>query len=133
MRKLLTMCLLLICFSAAAQEAFRYDYNYIVLKNKEGVLVAGRKSNSYVFNYNENNDVMAFLSDGTRELYRKISGVEEGETDRGVSYQFFEVVTNQGEVLGLCLLDNGDLIVMHDGGVMRLTPSIEGENVTLIE
>lgn len=80
------------------QGRFREDYNvYTIYEVEKGKWTNWDTANtSFVFNYNSNSDIMAFYASGDKELFRKISKIESGETDDGNSYQAVTVIDGEG-------------------------------------
>lgn len=77
---------------------FRKDYQYYsfydIRIDKWEDLKSG--DNTFVFNYNDNADILHLKSNGEKILYKNLSGVTEGKTDSGEEFQSIQALDEDG-------------------------------------
>lgn len=100
---------LLIPILSFSQDSFRNDYTLVSIYNSEteewGEWQNGY--NTFVFNYNDNGDVLHILDSGKKYIYRKLSdGVEKEYTENGEHYQIITALDEEGIRFRLQLFDN---------------------------
>ena len=105
------LLIILISFpkSTLAQTGkFRMDYNYVALLDSETKEWGDWKEgyNTFVINYNSNNDIMHIKADGSKVIYRKLSGIEEGTTKEGYHYQILRALDEDGDFFKFQLFDD---------------------------
>lgn len=94
-------------------DRFRRDYNYVSLyKNgKWGEWKEGK--NTFVFNANDNNDIVVYMASGEKEVFRKVTKVEKDKNNSGEKYQALGLIDEEGGELVLMLYDNGSLKLVY--------------------
>jgi hypothetical protein len=91
--------------SLVAQETFRIDYDVVA------VYVDGEWSdwkdgdNTFVFNINENGDIVHYMASGKKETYRRVMKRDEGYTNSGEHYQVVTLVGEDGLEFGMQVFD----------------------------
>jgi hypothetical protein len=93
----------------SSPEKFRVDYNYVAAydPNTEtwGEWQAG--DNTFVININEKGDIAHLKGNGETVIYKKLSGVEEGYTDKGNHhYQIIKALDEDGDVFRFQIFDD---------------------------
>ncbi|CEN52129.1 conserved exported hypothetical protein [Capnocytophaga canimorsus] len=91
---------------------------------EDGEWGEAQKSNStFVFNINDNGDILWYRPDGNKEYFRKISRIEKGKTDDGVEYQAVGLLDEKGNEFLLALYENGVLVLIyHKDFAVRFEP-----------
>ena len=102
MKILLTLLLLFSLpsiHSVKAQDRFRRDYKHVVVDIDGQPDKSGEYNghNIFIFNYNENADVMHITSDRNKILYVRTSPIEEDQHENGVGYSFFKAINENGD------------------------------------
>lgn len=101
--KLLSMFVLFFSLSYLSigygQDRFRRDYAKLVVDAPEQPELDGTyyAHHVFVFNYNENGDMMYFPPKGGKTLFVRTSPVEEGQHDNGIKFSFFKALDEDGE------------------------------------
>ncbi|AFC26873.1 hypothetical protein [Saprospira grandis] len=82
-------------------DQFRIDCNYMNVYSPIEESWGGweESSNTFILNHGPNNDIAQYKLDGSRRILRRISGVEEGETEDGLKYQLMTVVDEEGSII----------------------------------
>jgi len=100
-------------------SSFRRDFSAIRIYNPETEQwMSWKKLHvTFVFNANDNGDVILYYDDGEKAVFRKVSGVSS-KTDRdGMSYQEILVLNQGGDELLLRLYEDGDVILIGENGI----------------
>lgn len=97
MKWIFSICLLIFEIShLSAQERFRVDYE-IVAAYQNGEWDDWQEgNNTFVFNVNDNGDIIHYKANGKKETYRKVSNKDEGYTDSGEHYQIIAILDEDG-------------------------------------
>ena len=77
-----------------------------------------KRNSTFVFNINDNGDVLWYLSNGNKYHFRKFGSVEKGKTDDGTEYQCVELLDEKGNELLLTLYENGFLGLVYSEDFM---------------
>ncbi len=118
MKNILLIIILIVPFfgfisndSTPKDKQFRKDYNNVAVYNTEtGALInSSRAKNTFIFNINENADVMHVKPDGTNIIYYKVFNIVNGETFLGHKYVKIEVIDGDGVFASLQLFDNSQM------------------------
>lgn len=82
-----------------AQERFRRDYKHVVVDIEDEPNKSGEYNgyNIFIFNYNENADVMHITSERNQILYVRTSPIEEDEQDNGFKFNYFKALDENGD------------------------------------
>ncbi len=87
---------------------FRRDYNYFTLYDRStdswGEWSLG--NNTFVLNYNSNNDIAHYQGNGELVVYRRISDIEEAYTSTGEHYQILTALDGNGLRFQFQFFDN---------------------------
>ena len=85
--------------TTTAQDRFRRDYKHVVVDIDGQPDKSGEYNghNIFIFNYNENADVMHITSDRNKILYVRTSPIEEDQHENGVGYSFFKAINENGD------------------------------------
>jgi hypothetical protein len=105
-------------------ESFRSDFSVVYIYDPETEKwgEGNRGSNTFVFNANDNNDVIMYYASGKKEVLRKISAVSEGTDKKNRKYQGIELLDEKGSEVMLFLYEDGDvLLAWESGGAILLT------------
>lgn len=100
-RCFLTFTFLLSYQIAFCQNKFRVDYDIFATYEYGKWSEWQKATNTFVFNSNENADIIHYSANGTKQTFRKVSQKEEGYTDGGKYYQVITVLDEEGNE---CLL-----------------------------
>gem|GEM_PF-6764180 len=103
---LLTLAILASLNDVSAQTKFRVDYDVITLFTNAQWSDWEDALNTFVFNANENGDIIHYTARGEKKLYRKISTIDEGQTDNGDHFQILTVLDENGNEFYLQYFDN---------------------------
>jgi hypothetical protein len=104
--------------------SFRSDFSIVYTYDPETETWdnGSRGNNTFVFNANDNNDVIMYYASGKKEVLRKISAVHEGTNKTNRKYQSIELLDEKGTEVMLFLYEDGDvLLVWEYGGAILLT------------
>ncbi len=79
-------------------KQFRRDYNYFAVYDSESSTWSEWKpgENTFVLNYNSNNDIAHYQGNGELVIYRRVSNVEEATTSSGDHYQILNALDENG-------------------------------------
>ena len=101
--------LLLFSINSYSQSKFRVDYNYVSIydmstrtwsKWKEG-------DNTFIINFNERGDIAHLKPNGETIIYKKLSKVEDGYTDKeNYHYQMISALDEDGDVFKFQIFDD---------------------------
>lgn len=82
-----------------AQERFRRDYEHVIVDVPEEPKKSGEYNgrNIFVFNYNDNGDVLHITSDGSQIVYIRTSKIGNDQHDDGVKYSYFKAIDENGD------------------------------------
>ncbi|GJQ05380.1 hypothetical protein [Capnocytophaga canimorsus] len=112
----------LICFNLSLysqeetkeSEKFVRHFSYVSFF-EDGEWGEAEKSNStFLFNINDNADILWYRPDGNKEYFRKIGRIEKGKTDDGTEYQAVKILNTDGNEFLLFLYENGVLKLVFD-------------------
>ncbi|WP_157909250.1 hypothetical protein [Capnocytophaga stomatis] len=112
----------LICFNISLysqeetkkNEKFARHFSYVSFF-KDGKWEEPIKRNStFVFNINDNGDVLLYLPNGDKKYFRSISSVTEHKIDKGIKVQAVEILDEDGDELLLFLYENGVLVLAYN-------------------
>ena len=97
--------------SYGQNEKFRMDYNYVASYDTQSKEWDDWKEgyNTFVLNYNENNDILHIKGNGNKVIYRKLSGVEEGTTSTGKHYQILRALDEDGNAFRFQMFDDPEI------------------------
>jgi hypothetical protein len=90
-------------------KKFRLDHNYITLYDPSTETWGDWKEgdNIFVININSKGDIAHLKANGETVVYKKLSGVEEGYTDKGEHhYQILKALDEDGDVFKFQLSDD---------------------------
>jgi hypothetical protein len=65
--------------------------------------------NTFVINCNDNNDIMHIKVNGSKVIYRKLSGVQEGITEEGKHYQIIRALDDDGDIFRFQIFDDSEI------------------------
>jgi hypothetical protein len=84
--------------SEQSSGRFRRDYNVLCFYDSDTEKWSEWKTgdNTFVINYNDNNDIAHYKANGEMVVYKKISGVEDDYTDGGEHYQIISALDEEG-------------------------------------
>ncbi len=104
-----TLALIFIAhFSFSQTEQFRIDFNLVAFYDhdteKWGEWQTG--DNTFVMNYNGNNDIAHYKPDGDVAYYRNLGGLEVGYTKSGDRYQILNALDEDGYEISVQLFDD---------------------------
>jgi len=109
---------------------FRRDYNlvYFDYYNSDDSDGWEQAENTIVYNTNINGDVILYNASKGREVFRKVSNIEEARDESGFRYQYMFLLDNEGEEILLLLYDSGETIFIfeNDDSITFSTKQIEG-------
>ncbi|MBK7129855.1 MAG: hypothetical protein IPM74_04865 [Crocinitomicaceae bacterium] len=63
-------------------------------------------SNRVILNYGDENDVVIYNANGTRDVYQQSSEITEGTNDSGDTYQEMEITDGDGAKITIMLFDD---------------------------
>lgn len=109
MKKILTIFLLFFTVSLFAQnsgERFRRDFNYFSVHLDGEWSSPVESSTTFVFNVNDNGDLIYYSPQGKRHDFRNIRKLESGVTLSGEDYQVALFLDEDGSECYLQLFDN---------------------------
>lgn len=95
--------------SANSVSKFRNDYNFVSAYDPKTKTWGEWKQgdNTFVINVNERGDIAHFQASGETVIYKKLSGVEEGYTEKGNQhYQIIKALDENGDVFSFQLFDD---------------------------
>lgn len=120
---LLTFTLLL-TFTAHEQERFRRDYKQLVFTDDDEPEKSGNYNghNIFIFNYNDNGDVMHITSARNHILYVRTSPIGEDQHESGEKYSYFKAIDENGDPVLIKIYNKEKYGVQIIGGLG------EGEN-----
>ena len=98
--------------TSSSATKFRIDYNYIAVYDPETETWGEWQSgdNTFVININEKGDIAHLKANGETVIYKKLSGVEEGYTEKGNKhYQIIKALDEDGDVFRFQLFDDTSL------------------------
>lgn len=98
--------------SKSSVERFRVDYNYIAIYDTKTNTWGEWKSgdNTFVININENGDIAHLKANGTTVIYKKLSGVEDGFTEKGNHhYQTIKALDEDGDIFIFQIFDDTNI------------------------
>jgi len=98
-----------ILYQAQAQDRFRRDYSYVVINSPdkyENELFDGE--NVFVFNYNDNADVLHIRANGIKVVYIRTSPIEMDKDKDGDEYAIFKALNEHGEEIIMKIFTNDD-------------------------
>jgi hypothetical protein len=105
-------------------ESFRSDFSIVYIYDPETEKwdKGSKGSNTFVFNANDNGDVVVYYASGEKETLRKISAVSERSDKENRKYQGVELLDEKGIEVMLFLYEDGDvLLAWESGGAILLT------------
>jgi len=108
MKSIALFILLFIGFTAAAQDQFRADFNYVAFYDPETATWSDWETASHtlVFNINANKDIKHYTAKGEVLIYRNMGNLEEDYTSSGKHYQIIEALDDQGNEIRIQLFDD---------------------------
>jgi hypothetical protein len=110
MKKLIfTLALTVIAhFSFSQTEQFRVDFNLVAFydKDTEEWSEWQQGENTFVLNFNDNNDIAHYKPDGGVAFYRNLGGLEIGYTKNGDRYQIVNALDEDGYKISFQLFDD---------------------------
>lgn len=100
---------------------FRVDYDLVSIYDgkteKWGDFEAG--NNTFVINMNSNGDIMHIKANNDKVIYKKLSGADEGKTDKGDHYQTIKALDEDGNTFTFQIFDDINIgLKMIYGDVM---------------
>lgn len=113
----------LVCFSISPiysqektkkSEKFVRHFNYICFFEDGKWGETYKRSNSFVFNINDNGDVLWYGASGGKKYFRKISGVKEDKTSDGIELQSVKLLDEEGYECYLFLYENQILKLVYN-------------------
>lgn len=63
-------------------------------------------SNRVILNYGDENDIVIYNANGTRDVYQQASEITEGTNDSGDTYQEMEITDGDGAKITIMLFDD---------------------------
>ncbi len=92
-------------------EKFRIDYNKVAFYKNEIKDWTDLEDglNTFVININNNGDIMHIKANGKNVIYRKLSGVEKGNTSRGEPYQILKALDDDGDIFSFQIFNDPQL------------------------
>jgi hypothetical protein len=110
--------------SQTEPDSFRRDFSIVYVYDPETEAWDDGNSgnNTFVFNANDNSDVVVYYASGRKEVLRKISAVSEGIDKKNRKYQSIELLDEKGNEVMLFLYEDGDVLLAGEsGGAILLT------------
>ena len=109
------------------QNRFRKDYSHVAIFDFSTSSWSEWESgnNTFVININDNGDVQHYKPNGTSEIYRRVSKIEEKYLDNGERYQTMSCLDEDGLRFELSLFDNSFLglqMILSDGAIRFANP-----------
>lgn len=94
-------------FPCQAQSAnFRRDYEYLTIYRNGQWSDSETGYNSFVFNVGPRNDIVHYMANGNKAVYRKLSDIHQDTTTDGEGYQILRVLDDDGDEILLQLFDD---------------------------
>lgn len=110
MKKIYIFISLIFSIITYSQDQFRVDYNQVSIYDSESKEWSEWKDgyNTFVINYNDNNDIAHFKANGDKVIYRRISKeIDEGYSSQGNEhYQTIKALDEEGITFTFQLFDN---------------------------
>ena len=110
MKKLIfTLALTFIAhFSFSQTDQFRVDFNLVTFYDSDTDKWKEWQEgdNTFVLNFNDNNDIAHYKPDGTVAYYRNLGGLEVGYTENGDRYQILNALDEDGYEISVQLFDD---------------------------
>lgn len=104
-----TLALTLIAQITFSQtEQFRVDFNLVAFYDKDTEEWSEWQlgENTFVLNFNDNNDIAHYKPDGSVVYYRNLGGLEVGYTKNGDRYQIVNALDEDGYQISFQLFDD---------------------------
>ncbi|NJL15175.1 MAG: hypothetical protein HC913_20660 [Microscillaceae bacterium] len=89
----------------AQTEHFRRDYEYLTIYRNGQWSDSETGYNSFVFNVGPRNDIVHYMANGKKAVYRKLSDIYQDTTTDGEGYQMLRVLNDDGDEILLQLFD----------------------------
>jgi hypothetical protein len=98
--------------------SFRSDFSMVYIYNPrtEEWDDGNSGNNTFVFNANDNNDVIVYYASGKKEVLRKISAISEGVNKNNLRYQTLTLLDEKGNEVALFLYEDGDVLLAGENG-----------------
>lgn len=113
MKKLIfTLALTFIAhFSFSQTDQFRVDFNLVTFYDSDTDKWKEWQEgdNTFVLNFNDNNDIAHYKPDGTVAYYRNLGGLEVGYTKNGDRYQILNALDEDGYEISFQLFDDNTI------------------------
>lgn len=90
----------------AQTEHFRRDYEYLTIYRNGQWSDSETGYNSFVFNVGPRNDIVHYMANGNKAVYRKLSDIHQDTTTDGEGYQILRVLDDDGDEILLQLFDD---------------------------
>ena len=93
--------------SNGQSNKFRVDYNLVSIYDSDTQTWSDFKSgyNTFVINCNSNGDIMHIKANGSKVIYRKLSGSESKYTKTGDHYQIISALDDDGDKFRFQIFD----------------------------
>lgn len=104
-----TLFLFVLCGYVNAQnDQFRADFNHValMLNSDKDWSEWFDAQNTFVFNSNENNDIIHYRANGDVLIYRNLGGLISDFTDTGEHYQILNMLDEDGNQISFQLFDD---------------------------
>ena len=111
---LVALMLSVVALPAKTQDRFRVDFDHISIYNPSTDKWSEweQVNHTFVFNINNNKDIMHYRANGNRVTYRNISGAERNKTSDGKEYQITTLLDADGEEFLFQLFDDTSIGVI---------------------
>lgn len=98
------------------ETQFRRDYKFFYVRTPDTKKWSELKegNSTFLFNINTNSDVKVYWESGEKEVFRKVSKIEDGKTDDNIKYQSFKVLDEKGNEIYLFLYEDNRLLLSFD-------------------
>lgn len=114
MRRLFIICLMFISGLVFSQkEQFKMQFNYVSVYRNGKWGETEQATNTFVFNVNNNSNILLYKASGKRETFTSVSNVIEEKTDKGYKYQAIGLLDEEGNEVLLLLYEHGILKLVY--------------------
>jgi hypothetical protein len=98
-------------FSFSQTEQFRVDFNLVAFYDMDTEEWSEWQlgENTFVLNFNDNNDIAHYKPDGDVAYYRNLGGLEIGYTKNGDRYQIVNALDEVGYEISFQLFDDNTI------------------------
>jgi hypothetical protein len=109
-------------FLSPIQEQFRCVFTSGLIQVEGEPDQSISSTNVFVFNINENNDIMVYWASGKAEQFISRSGLTKGVTHDGISYQSRECIDGNGSLCAIAYYENGLVRLVYQNMTITFFP-----------